>query len=334
MWVRRRVATIGLPGAEVLIDLQRRIGTAAAGRHERVGGIEERGDLFGRPLPGKDHGTLDARAARVGARRLDLIRTSPRQHEPRIRPSCDDVARGVEEKIEPLVRLEGAGVEHERRRRAHPELLAHPRPRPCDRTVTRSRRVLDQHRRHRALDLADRIFQVLANDDDDLRSPDDEPLHPRKRAAQHLRLAERKVRQLLRKARVHVVEMRNPEHRREHDADEASLFMRVDHVVAFRQGAPQRRHGQREIERRLREGRPDAHLADERRTQAAKHTQPRHRHIPPERIRDEVNRMPQLEECPDAVIFAEGCAPGLKERLRRNHEDLHSGAEIVPHQPP
>ena len=36
--------------------------------------------------------------------------------------------------------------------------------------------------------------------------------------------------------------------------------------------------------------------------------------------------MPQLEESPDAVVFTEGRAPGLEERLRRNHEDFHEPA--------
>ena len=52
--VSSRVATIGAAGAQVLVDLQRRVRAAAARRDEHVGGVEKGRDLFGRPLAGED----------------------------------------------------------------------------------------------------------------------------------------------------------------------------------------------------------------------------------------------------------------------------------------
>ena len=46
------------------------------------------------------------------------------------------------------------------------------------------------------------------------------------------RPAEREIRELLRQARVHVVEMRHAQQRRQHDADEPAFFVRVNRVVA------------------------------------------------------------------------------------------------------
>ena len=57
---------------------------------------------------------------------------------------------------------------------------------------------------------------------------------------QRRRLAVFEVAQLLRQARVHVVEMRDAQPLREPHADEAHLFVRVNGVVAIRQHAPER----------------------------------------------------------------------------------------------
>ena len=43
----------------------------------------------------------------------------------------------------------------------------------------------------------------------------------------------------------------------------------------------------------------------------------------PERIGNQVDGVPEIDECPDAVVFAERGAPGLEEGLRRDHEDFH-----------
>ena len=56
---------------------------------------------------------------------------------------------------------------------------------------------------------------------------------------------------LLRQARVHVVEVRHAEHAGEDDADEAAFLVRVDGVVALAQRAADRRQREREVERHL-----------------------------------------------------------------------------------
>ena len=64
-------------------------------------------------------------------------------------------------------------------------------------------------------------------------------------------------------------------------------------------------------------------LTEEGRTQAPEDPQPRQGDVRPERIRDQVDGVPEIDECPDAVVLAERGAPGLEEGLRRNHEDFH-----------
>ena len=54
-----------------------------------------------------------------------------------------------------------------------------------------------------------------------------------KHPAQRCRSAEREVLELLRQARMHVVEMRNAERRRNHHADRGALFVRVHGVVSI-----------------------------------------------------------------------------------------------------
>ena len=50
-----------------------------------------------------------------------------------------------------------------------------------------------------------------------------------------------------------------------------------------------------------------------------------HLDIPAERIRDEVDRVAESQERPDAMELREGRAPGLEERLRRDHQNVHAG---------
>ena len=68
---------------------------------------------------------------------------------------------------------------------------------------------------------------------------------------------------------------------------------------------------------------PIRDLVHERRPQAAEHAQARQSTRPAERIRDEIDRVPELEQRADAVVLAERRAPGLEERLRRDHQDAH-----------
>src|SRR5207237_4633575 len=87
--------------------------------------------------------------------------------------------------------------------------------------------------------------------------------------------------------------------------------------------AMQRRAEDEQIERQLAPGRTDADAVHERRPRAPKHPQARQRHVAPERVRDEIDRVAELDERANAMKFAERCAPGLEERLRCDHEDAH-----------
>ena len=67
---------------------------------------------------------------------------------------------------------------------------------------------------------------------------------------------------------------------------------------------------------------------DERRTRASEHAQTRELDVTAEWIRDEVNGMPELEQRPDAMVFAERCPTGLEERLRGDHQDFHDDPKL------
>jgi hypothetical protein len=122
---------------------------------------------------------------------------------------------------------------------------------------------------------------------------------------------------------VHVVEVRDAQQGRDHHPDQPAFLVRVDRIVACADGAPQHAERQEQIERQFRQRGPDADTAHERRPQAAKHAQARHRHVAAEGIGDQIDLVPEADQRPDAVKLAERRAPGLEERLRRNHENAH-----------
>jgi hypothetical protein len=121
-------------------------------------------------------------------------------------------------------------------------------PRSADR---RSRRVFDQHGRHGRIHLTHGRLEIRANHDHDARAPDHDALDPAEDARQPAAAAIAEVRHLLRQARVHVVEVRLAEEPREHHANRAALFVRVDRVVLPREREPARRERDRGIERDL-----------------------------------------------------------------------------------
>ena len=122
---------------------------------------------------------------------------------------------------------------------------------------------------------------------------------------------------------MHVIEVRHAQHRRQHHADQAALFVRVDGVVGRAERPAQRRGGQGGVQGDLGPGRADADVADQRRPQTADHREPGHLDVLPERIGDEIDGVTQRDERLDAVEFAERGAPRLEERLGRNHQDVH-----------
>ena len=118
---------------QVLVDLQRRVRAGAARRHEHVGGVEIRRNLLGRPLAGEDRrrrrpapracACARARPDRACRRRARAARPAAREHE----------RHRLEQQVESLVRLERAGVQHDRRRRRRARALRGS-PRRCPST--------------------------------------------------------------------------------------------------------------------------------------------------------------------------------------------------------
>ena len=62
---------------------------------------------------------------------------------------------------------------------------------------------------------------------------------------------------------------------------------------------------------------------NERRSQAAEHSETGMGHVPTERVRNKINRVAELGQRADPVVLAERRPAGLEERLRGNHEDFH-----------
>jgi hypothetical protein len=108
------------------------------------------------------------------------------------------------------------------------------------------------------------------------------------------------------------------------DADEPAFFVRVDRIVPLAERAPYRRHREENVERHLRERRADAHAIQERRTHRSEHTKSGHRHVLPERISDEIDRVTERCQRANAVKLAERRPARLEERLGRNHQDAHA----------
>ena len=61
----------------------------------------------------------------------------------------------------------------------------------------------------------------------------------------------------------------------------------------------------------------------ERRPQAAEDPQPRHRDVAAERIRHQIDLMPERGQRADAMKLAEGRAPRLEKRLGGDHQNAH-----------
>jgi len=89
----------------------------------------------------------------------------------------------------------------------------------------------------------------------------------------------------------------------------------VDIVELPLQADVQGLQGQQDVERHFRERRPDLHPPDEGRAPAAMHLQPGKRDVPAERIRDEIDRVAEVGQRANPMVFAERRAPGFKERF-------------------
>ena len=68
---------------------------------------------------------------------------------------------------------------------------------------------------------------------------------------------------------------------------------------------------------------PILHAADERRPEAARDAQARHRDVVTERIGDEIDGVSERRQRANAMELGERRAPRLEERLRRDHQDVH-----------
>ena len=237
-----------------------------------------------------------------------------------------------EQQVEALVGLERAGVEHDRRvggtpgrpgHRRRPDVASVTSPEPGAFSISTTWASGSMART-----ISSRCWQMTMTTPSAETMQTLEPLNARH---EQPRPAELEIRQLLRQARMHVVEMRDPQQPRQHDADGPALLVRVDVVVvplAGRRGGPSPRAAGRAGPSRA-TGR--SARAARRAAASAMQPQARHRHVPSERVRHEIDRVAELDQRADTVVLAERRAPGLEERLRGNHQDAHgSGRPVFP----
>src|SRR5690606_26109973 len=90
------------------------------------------------------------------------------------------------------------------------------------------------------------------------------------------------------------------------------------------EGTADRREREQDVERHLRPRRPDAHAPDPRWTAGPEDAESRQIDVTSEGIRHEIDGVSQPGECPDTVVLGEWSAPGLEERLRRDHQNVHA----------
>ena len=81
--------------------------------------------------------------------------------------------------------------------------------------------------------------------------------------------------------------------------------------------------GEREVERNLRQRRTDADAPEKGGRRQRNTRRPGSETSRPNGYVTRSTVWPELEQRADTVVFAERGAPGLEERLRRDHEDFH-----------
>ena len=127
---------------------------------------------------------------------------------------------------------------------------------------------------------------------------------------------------------MHVVDVRDTQQRRQRGADQPSLFVGVDRVVAAGQHPAQHGERQQRVERNLGQRGPHVHPAHKRRPQAAEDAQSGQGHVCAERVGDEIDLVPERRQRADTMKLAEGSAARLEKRLGRDHQDAHGSGDF------
>ena len=267
--VREQIGRDDRPSrAQIRIDLQRRVGAGDARRDEDVARLDEVRNLA---AAGAAPCTRRCAPMRRGARAqlLDLIGLAADDQLTRVRMRLLQPRDRFEQQLEPLIRFERAGVEQQRRVPARCPTARAARRGPAPATASTSPPITFSISTERSptpmrSTVSCSSWQIVIT----TLEPCD---HVRLGRLEHLRDQRRpreaEVRQLLRQARVHVVEVRDAEAAAEPHAEDAGLFVRVDRVVGLLRRLAQRGHDQQHVQDQLGRRRADRHLL--RRTASA-----------------------------------------------------------------
>ena len=105
----------GLTGTQVRIDLEWRVGTANARRHQQIRGLHKTRDLARRLLARENHRGRNAGSLRPRLCNVDLRRLATDHEHARVGTTTRDNRGSVDQHLDALVGFERAGVKRERR---------------------------------------------------------------------------------------------------------------------------------------------------------------------------------------------------------------------------
>lgn len=307
---------------QVRVDLEGCVRPGDTGRHEGIAGVDKVRHVARWTLAREDE--RGARAFGSCGQLADLCRVAADDQHGQVGHQRLQAHARLQQQVEALVLLERARVQHDRLRRGQPPGGPHRVAAWARRGVdVTAHDVLDEHGAVAHAHLMNGVLQLLADGDHHLRPAHHVAFGLLEPPAQRFRAREPEVPELLRQARVHVVEMRDAEPAAEPHAEDAHLLVRVDGVIpaSAKQRHAEDRQGQKRVQQHLDGRRPDRHLADQRRPPGTDDAQVRQVDVAADRVGHQVDMVAILDEGLDTVEFAERRATRLEERLGREHQD-------------
>ena len=274
------------------------------------------------PRAGEDGRAGQAPGFGAGAQGFHLLLGTSDDHEPWFRGPDGGVGHGLDQLLQALVALQGAGVQDDRAtvgRPLRPEQRCHfgvgaRFKRDIEHDFDGDRRRPGRHRRPDRREVGY----------DHVRTADNAPLGPGRQHGNGVPVAQPVVPGYDGELVAHVVHVRHPDGPGQQPQYPGLLVGMQDLVTApVHDDGPAGfgKHGQ--VERDFPPRQPDGHGL------YAGHTgpqvlQPQYRHVFAYRVSDEVNLMTKLSQGAAAIKYAYRRSPGRVHRVRGDHQDAHS----------
>ena len=323
-----------LAARQLLVDLQRRVGAVHARRDQHLGGPSETQRLRFRDAAREDAHLGQAQRGGQRAHRADLLVRPAREQQPRRRMPPMHALERADDDVDPLVGLERPGIEDHGMRRVELDRRRGRRLRGPGRRLLREPHVIED----RVLDqqvapgldagLERVIAQVRADGNHRVGRPQATVLQPLERADEQLRLGEAKVLELLRQARVHVVDQPETEDRLEEPAPEHGFLMGVDHRIPMPGEHPDGPQHHEHIEEQLLPRGADRHRLEPANPRDAHDPHAGDVHVLAGEVGQQVDRHALLGHHQRAVIDAERRAARREKRVRCDDQHLHEDSSL------